>query len=87
LELRDIPFEKEKLLSIAYKGLSVSGFRADIIVSGQIIVELKAVAAIEPIFRAQLFSYLKASGIRLGILINFNVLHLANGIYRIINGF
>ena len=62
------------------------GYRLDIIVGGLIIMELKAVDQIEPINEAQLLTYLKLSNLKLGILINFNVPILRDGIKRIVNG-
>jgi len=62
------------------------GYRLDIIVGGLIILELKAVDQIEPIHEAQLLTYLKLSNLKLGILINFNVPILRDGIKRIVNG-
>ncbi|HLG30294.1 MAG TPA: GxxExxY protein [Candidatus Brocadiales bacterium] len=62
------------------------GYRLDIVVGGLVILELKAVERIEPIHEAQLLTYLKLSGLKLGILINFNVPFLKDGIKRIVNG-
>jgi GxxExxY protein len=84
-EIRELGFEKEKVVSVKYKGLAVVGYRADVVVEGKVILELKAVAKLENVFSAQLLSYLKASGLRLGLLINFNVETLVNGIVRIAN--
>ena len=87
-ELNDIGLEvrEEVLLPIKYKKLSLEhAFRADIVVNNQLVVELKAVDNINPVAVAQLLSYLKMGRYPLGLLINFNVLQLRQGIKRIIN--
>ena len=73
-------------LPVVYEDVRIDvGYRLDILVEGQVIVELKAVAEIAPIHQAQLLSYLKLSGRKLGLLINFNVVHLKDGITRLTN--
>src|SRR5919106_224916 len=73
---RGMSVERQKALPVAYKGIRVDcGYRIDLLVEGQVIVELKAVARVEPIHEAQLLSYLKLSGHQVGLLINFNVRH------------
>ena len=73
-------------LPIAYDGVKIDvGYRVDLLVEDAVIVELKAVETLLPIHQAQLLSYLKLSGKRVGLLINFNVLHLKNGIKRMVN--
>lgn len=62
------------------------GYRIDILVAGELVVEIKAVEAIAPVHCAQLVSYLKLSHRRLGLLFNFNTNHLKDGIYRRVNG-
>ena len=72
-------------LPVNYDGETIElGYRIDLLVEDVIIVELKSVEKIVPLHQAQLMSYLKLSGCRLGLLINFNVLHLKDGIKRII---
>ena len=72
-------------LPVNYDGVTIElGYRIDLLVEDLIIVELKSVEKITPVHQAQLMSYLKLSGNRLGLLINFNVLHLRDGIKRII---
>ena len=86
LELRGIPFERQKELPIEYKGAKIGcGYRLDIVVGGRLILELKACEKIEPIHEAQLLTYLKLTGIKYGLLINFNVPVLKDGIKRIVN--
>jgi GxxExxY protein len=63
------------------------GYRIDILVAGELVVEVKALEVIAPVHGAQLVSYLKLSGRRLGLLINFNTVSLKDGIYRRVNGF
>lgn len=69
---KGIQFESEKEFDVQFKGKKVGAFRCDLFVVGQVIVELKSVTGIMPVlFRNQLISYLKASGIKTGLLINF----------------
>jgi GxxExxY protein len=86
LELRKIPYERQKELPIEYKGLNLDcGYRLDILVANRLILELKACESLQPIHEAQLLTYLKLTGIKLGLLINFNVPMLKQGIKRIAN--
>jgi GxxExxY protein len=86
LELRKIPYERQKELPIEYKGLKLDcGYRLDILVANRLILELKACESLEPIHKAQLLTYLKLTGIKLGLQINFNVPVLKQGIKRIAN--
>jgi GxxExxY protein len=71
LELQGIPFERQKQIQVFYKGRFVGNYRLDIVIDEKIILELKAVSALNEIFRAQIDSYLYATGLQLGILINF----------------
>ncbi len=74
-------------LPINYDGLKLdAGYRIDLLVEEVVVVELKSVDALAPIHSAQLLSYLKLSDRRLGLLINFNVVHLKDGIKRLVNG-
>ncbi|MFA5028240.1 MAG: GxxExxY protein [Candidatus Methylomirabilota bacterium] len=82
--LRKIPFERQRPIFVEYKGHPVGEGRADMVVDGMLVVELKAVEALAPIHKAQVISYLKASGFSLGLLINFNVALLKQGIQRIV---
>lgn len=84
LTSRSIPFKSQVAFPIQYKNLRLdSGLRLDLLVKESIIVELKSVRQVEPIFRAQLLSYLRLTGLRLGLLINFNVALIKDGIFRI----
>jgi GxxExxY protein len=71
---------------VVFEGLRIElGYRADMIVDDAVIVELKAIAKLEPIHKAQLLSYLKLGGYRVGLLINFHALYLKDGIKRMVN--
>ena len=86
LEIRDIVFERQEPLAVIYKGITLDcGYKLDIVVEGKVILELKAVNKIESIHEAQLLTYLKLADLKLGILINFNVPILKEGIKRIVN--
>ncbi len=85
LSLREISFEHQVALPIAYKDLLIDGgLRLDLIVDRQIVVELKAVEKIVTVHRAQILTYMKLAGYRLGFLINFNVPKIKQGIERFI---
>ena len=79
-----INFESQKVVPIIYKSITLGEFRLDLLVEDQIIVELKAVERNDPVFKAQLLSYMKLTGNTLGLLINFNVPLLKDGITRVI---
>jgi GxxExxY protein len=86
LELRGIQFEYEKPLPLEYKGVRLEcGYRIDLLVAGLVIVEVKSVEALAPIHEAQLLTYLKLTGVKIGLLINFNVVVLKNGIRRLVH--
>ncbi len=86
LELREIVYKRQVPLPIEYKGIRVdSAYRLDLLIEDAIIVELKAVNMIEPIHEAQLLTYLRLTNLWLGLIINFNVSLLKNGIKRIVN--
>jgi len=83
LSLRCIHFERQRSLPVEYKGLKLDcGYRLDLLVAGAVVVEIKACNAIESIHEAQLLTYLKLGGWELGLLINFNVPVLKDGIRR-----
>ena len=83
LSLRGIPFERQKPLPVEYKGAKLDcGYRLDLVVAGAVVIEIKACAAIEPIHEAQLLTYLKLGGWKVGLLVNFNVPVLKDGIRR-----
>jgi GxxExxY protein len=71
---------------LEYKGIKLEcGYRIDLLVVGVVIVEIKSVEALAPIHEAQLLTYLKLTGIKIGFLINFNVVVLKNGIRRLVH--
>ncbi|MFN8530039.1 MAG: GxxExxY protein [Anaerolineae bacterium] len=85
LTLRGLPYERQKAIPVRYKGVEVDcGFRLDLWVDQRVIVELKAVDALNAIHKAQMLSYLRLTQCRIGLLMNFNVLQLTNGLRRII---
>jgi GxxExxY protein len=74
-------------LPVVYRGVKLEiGYRIDLLVEGLVVVEIKSVEAISPVHQAQVISYLKLSGRSIGLLINFNVVHLKDGIRRFVNG-
>ena len=86
LELRGISFECQKPLPLEYKGVRLEcGCRIDLLVAGLVIVEIKSVEALAPIHEAQVLTYLKLTGIQIGLLINFNVVVLKDGIRRLVH--
>ena len=87
LTKRGLKVLSQVTLPAIYDGVKIDvGYRIDLLVEDAVIVELKAVERLTPLNEAQLLSYLKLSGLKLGLLINFNVEHLKNGIKRIANG-
>ena len=80
-----LKIERQKVIPISYKGIKVdAGYRLDLVVEGQVIVEIKAVSELLPVHEAQLLSYLKQVGGGRGLLINFNVKLLKYGLRRLI---
>ena len=77
--------ERQKILPLIYDGLKLdAGYRIDIIVNNRVLLEIKSVSEVAPIHTAQVITYLKLSGIQLGLLLNFNVKDMKDGIHRII---
>ena len=88
LELKGLKAEMEVPISIVYKGDEIGeGLRLDILVENQLIIELKSVEELNPVHYKQLTSYLKLTGKKVGLLINFNVDDLMDGIHRIVNNY
>ena len=86
-ELREagIPFERQVAIPVIYKSVPIAdGFKADIVVAREVILEIKAVAAILPIHEAQLHTYLRMSGLRIGLIMNFNSMALKDGLRRLV---
>ena len=84
LKAHDVQFSNQVIIPIIYKGVNLGEHRIDLLVENEVIVELKAVDRKDPVFKAQVLSYLKLTGKKLGLLINFNVPILKEGIQRVI---
>jgi GxxExxY protein len=85
MSLRDIPFERQKPLPLTYKGTKLDvGYRLDFLVAELVVVELKAVKAFEPIHKAQMLTYLRLTGCKLGLLLNFHSPLMKTGIKRVV---
>ena len=82
--LREIPFAREVIVDVHYKGEKIGVKRLDFIIAGKVVVELKAVEELSSLHKAQVLTYLKITGLKLGLLINFNTIILKHGIKRII---
>jgi GxxExxY protein len=88
LTLREIPFERQKPIPVGYKGIKLDcGYRADLVVDQVLLVEIKSVDSLPPICDAQLLTYLRLGGWKVGLMINFNVELLKRGIRRKVLGF
>ena len=82
-----LSFERQLAMPLQYEGLSLElGYRLDLLVAGVVIFEVKAIERLTDVHRAQLVSYLKLGGYKLGYLLNFNVAVLKDGIVRMVNG-
>ena len=87
LTKRGFVVERQKAISVTYEGVPLEiGFRADLIVNGVVLVELKSVEALLPVHKKTANSYLRLIPLKLGLLINFNETHLKDGIVRVVNG-
>lgn len=87
LGLRQIPYERQKPLPVIYKGLSLEcGYRVDVLVDDKVVLEIKSVEGLLPIHEAQMLTYLRMGGWKVGLLINFNVTLLKQGIRRLVLG-
>ena len=85
LELKGIGFELQHPLPVKYKGIRLDcGYRVDVLVEDKLIIELKSVERIRPIHEAQLLTYMRLAEIKIGLLINFNVMKLKDGIKRFV---
>jgi len=88
LDLRGIKFQRQVPLPLNYKGLKLDcGYRLDLLVEDKVVVELKTVEAIAPIHEAQMLTYLKLRDLRIGLIINFNVRLLVEGVRRLVNNY
>lgn len=87
LEKRGLKVERQKTIPVVYESVRIDeGYRADIVVEGKIVVELKSVEIVAPVHKKQLLTYLRLLDARLGLLINFGSALIKNGITRIVNG-
>jgi len=83
--LRNMPYERQKQIPIIHKGTSVgNGLRVDFLIGGLVIIELKAVEALTPLHTAQMITYLKLTGCKLGLILNFNVPIMRESIKRVV---
>jgi GxxExxY protein len=88
LSLKGIKFQRQVLLPVNYKGEKLDAdYRIDVLVEDEIIIELKSVEQMNPVYEAQLLTYLKLADKKLGLLINFNVPRLIDGFKRMLNGY
>jgi GxxExxY protein len=86
LQNAGLQVEKQKPLPLIYKDVKLdAGYRIDLLVEGKVIIELKSVEALNDIHIAQVLTYLKLSGCKLGLLVNFNVLRVVDGVKRLVN--
>jgi GxxExxY protein len=87
LQKKGLPVQQQVLIPVRYEDFTIdNGYRVDLLVADRVVVELKALEAILPVHRAQLLSYLRLGGFKLGYLLNFNVAHMRDGIVRLVNG-
>lgn len=87
LTLRSISFERQKVVPVVYKGMTLdTGVRIDLLVGGKVVVELKAVDHLDSVHQAQVMTYLRLTRCQLGLLINFNVTQLISGVRRVVLG-
>lgn len=84
LDARQMPFERERAVAVHYRGKPIPGQRIDLIVGGRVLVELKASSRVELIHETKVISYLRTTGLRLGLLLNFNSLTMKDGLKRIV---
>jgi len=85
---RGLNVEHQKELPVRYRGVLLDcGYRPDLLVEGAVVVEIKSVEGLLPIHKAQLLTYLKLTGCKVGLLINFNSIKLVDGVVRLVNGF
>jgi GxxExxY protein len=86
--LRSMPFERQKPIPLIYKDLKLDcGYRLDLVVDGRIVVDLKAVDTLAPINDAVMLTYLRLSGCKIGLLMNFNTVVLKDGIRRLVHNY
>ena len=85
LQLRNIQHQRQLSLPVSYKGITLeSGYRLDLLVENQVVVEVKAIETLQPVHEAQVLTYMRLGGWHVGLLINFNVPLLKQGIKRVV---
>jgi GxxExxY protein len=84
LEERGLRYERQKIMPVLYKGRSVGEYRVDLIVEDEVVVEIKSVERLDPVFDAQVLTYLRVTGKHVGLLINFNSRLLKQGVKRFV---
>ena len=82
--LRGMHFQQQLPLNVSYKGMGIGAYRIDLLVENEVVVELKSTERNDPVYEAQLLSYMKLGGYRVGLLINFNSILLTKGIKRFV---
>jgi GxxExxY protein len=88
LQKRGLSVQSQVWMPVEYEGTIIDlGYRIDLLVENTVLVELKAVEHLRSLHKAQVLSYLRLKGLKIGLLINFNTVSLKNGIHRIINGY
>ena len=88
LRVRRLDVLQQHPLPIVYHDIRIEvGYRVDLLVEAEVVVELKAITKLLPVHKAQLLSYLRMSGLRTGLLLNFHTAHLRDGIHRVVNGY
>jgi GxxExxY protein len=84
LDYVGIPFERERVIAIEYRGVRVGHYRPDLIIQNEVVVEIKSVFNYDPVFSAQMLTYLRVTGLRTGLILNFNRPVLKDGIKRFV---
>mgnify|MGYP003595419660 FL=1 len=87
LTLRAIRFERQKEVDVVYKDIVIKNQRLDLLADGQVVVELKSTESDHPVYKAQILSYLKASGLKRGLILNFGKKTMLEGITRVVNNY
>ena len=82
----DVLITRQKGIPVVYENVKLDlGFRADLIVEGKVIIEIKSIEALAPVHKKQVLTYLKLTGLKLGLLVNFNEALIKDGIHRLVN--
>lgn len=81
---RGIAFERQRVITLAYRGVHIGDYIPDLIVENTVVVEIKSVLRFEDVFTAQMLTYLRLTGLRVGLILNFNKRLLRDGIKRVV---